>query len=135
MTLALTERKSFTAALATSALIVFALFALAIGTPGCAWFQKQAASIGPVLASCGEEQALKAAGQVVDVVADAVKGEDFQQLLAALEADATQDGKTGLLCAVQQIAFTYGVDAGGAVVPKYNTIQVTHARAYLQAHK
>jgi serine protease inhibitor len=141
----LAERKSFMGALIASALAVFVCFALAIATPSCAYFKS---TLGPALASCGTTTGLTAASQFDTIVADALTSSNFQAALTALENDGEAAAVTGVLCAVQKVAFssaTLAVAPNGVVAsaitpavfvsPKYSTVQVANARAYLSAHK
>jgi hypothetical protein len=134
---ALAERKSFMGALIASALAVFVCFALAIATPGCAYFKS---TLGPALASCGTTTGLTAASQFDTIVADALTSSNFQAALTALENDGETDAVTGVLCAVQKVAFSSATVSTQTVqpavfVPKFSTVQVVNARAYLSAHK
>ena len=133
----LAQRKSFLPALVASALAVLVCFALAIATPSCAYVKS---TLGPALASCGTTTGLTAASQFDTLVQEALTGSNSQVVLAALENDGEVDAVTGVLCAVQKVAFSSATVSTLAVqpavlLPKYSTAQVANARAYLSNHK
>jgi hypothetical protein len=135
--IALAERKSFMSALIASALAVFVCFALAVATPGCAYFKS---TLGPALASCGTTTGLTAASQFDTIVQAALISSNFQAALTALENDGETDAVTGVLCAVQKVAFSSATVSTQTVqpavlLPKYSTAQVANARLYLSNHK